>query len=85
VAVFKLVFDLLRTLSDKLVSAFSAIQLSGMFQYNGSTASFGDLMAFFNSFIPLDELMVAGMGLFVFWMACLLIRTIKGIKQTILF
>jgi len=47
--------------------------------------SLPDSVAFVNYFFPVDEIFISAMSLFTFFVACQIIATIRGIKQTLLF
>jgi hypothetical protein len=80
----KVVCAFFKTLLDMIIAKLNSVTETGL--VGGSyDLTVGDGLAFINTILPLNELMLWGIAVFNLWAICLLIRTIKGIKQTILF
>jgi hypothetical protein len=80
VGVLKLVFDFCRSCIDGVVSF-----IQGLGEGFHSAVSFPAVISFVNSWFPVDEILISSAALFTFFVACQLIATIRGIKQTLLF
>lgn len=85
VAAVKSVWDFFCTLGDRIQDKLQSFDLQSIRADDGLFASGMDVLAFINTFLPLDELFAWCVALMLFWGVCLLIRTIKGVKQTVAF
>jgi hypothetical protein len=84
-AIAKSIYDFVSTLLGKIREKLLSFDIQSLTMDDGAFGTGLDFLAFFNSFLPLEELFAWAVVLLLFWGICLLVRTIKGVKQTVAF
>ncbi len=85
VAAVKTAYDFFSTLGQRMQDKLATIDIQSLQLPDGTPASVMNVLSFFNVFLPLNELAVWVVTVMLLWGVCMIIRTIKGVKQTVLF
>ncbi len=82
----KSAWDFISTMADLVLAELEKVSLNSITE-DGllQDSSFLENMEFMNTILPLTEIFGWAVFLIMLWGVCLLIRTLKGIKQTISF